>query len=47
MRLARFTALMLLGSLACAVRVWYTGGTAIDNMDPHSNRVAELAVGKP
>jgi len=39
-RLARFTALMLLGSLACAVRVWYTGGTAIDNMDPHSNPIA-------
>lgn len=36
-RLLRFVAIILLGSLACGLRVWYTGGTAIDNMDPHSN----------
>eukprot|EP00435_Cladocopium_sp_Y103_P049242 s1706_g14.t1 len=39
-RLGRFAALIVLGSLACVVRVWYTGGTAIDNMDPHSNPIA-------
>eukprot|EP00434_Breviolum_minutum_P007369 symbB.v1.2.006503.t1/scaffold361.1/size299464/26 len=39
-RLLRFVAIILLGSLACGLRVWYTGGTAIDNMDPHSNSIA-------
>ena len=36
-RLQRLAALLLLGTLACAGRVWYTGGTAIENMDPHSD----------
>eukprot|EP00438_Fugacium_kawagutii_P027397 Skav208444 [mRNA] locus=scaffold1952:206563:244376:- [translate_table: standard] len=35
-RLLRFVAMIVLGSVACGLRVWYTGGTAIDNMDPHS-----------
>ncbi|CAJ1397231.1 unnamed protein product [Effrenium voratum] len=39
-RWARLLALLALGSSACGARVYYTGGTAIDNMDPHSNPVA-------
>ncbi|CAE7343029.1 Tmtc4 [Symbiodinium natans] len=39
-RALRLVAILLMGIAACGVRVWYTGGTAIDNMDPHSNPVA-------
>ncbi|CAK9010500.1 unnamed protein product [Durusdinium trenchii] len=38
-RVLRILAMLLLGSLACGLRVWYTG-TAIENMDPHSNPIA-------
>lgn len=39
-RWLRLFALLALGGLACYGRVWYTAGTAIERMDPHSNPVA-------
>eukprot|EP00439_Symbiodinium_sp_Y106_P071569 s2593_g12.t2 len=39
-RALRLLAILAMGTVSCGVRVWYTGGTAIDNMDPHSNPVA-------
>jgi len=36
----RLVMMLIFGSVACYVRVWYTGGTSIDTMDPHSNPIA-------
>ena len=36
----RIIAVLVLGTLACIGRYWYTGGTAIERMDPFSNPVA-------
>ncbi|CAE8650123.1 unnamed protein product, partial [Polarella glacialis] len=39
-RWVRLTVLLLLGTGSCFWRVWYTGGTGIERMDPHSNPIA-------
>jgi len=39
-RWLRLSALLVLGSIVCYTRLWYTAGTAIERMDPHSNPVA-------
>eukprot|EP00401_Gymnodinium_catenatum_P036327 CAMPEP_0117465106 /NCGR_PEP_ID=MMETSP0784-20121206/4455_1 /TAXON_ID=39447 /ORGANISM="" /LENGTH=727 /DNA_ID=CAMNT_0005259005 /DNA_START=362 /DNA_END=2543 /DNA_ORIENTATION=+ len=39
-RSARIVTVLLLGGLLCYWRHWYTGGTKIKRMDPHSNPVA-------
>ena len=39
-RWRRILLLLLVGSVACGVRVWYTAGTRIARMDPHSNPIA-------
>lgn len=39
-RWLRLAALLVLGVAACAARFWYTSGTAIERMDPHSNPIA-------
>eukprot|EP00927_Polykrikos_kofoidii_P085429 TRINITY_DN9295_c0_g1_i1.p1 TRINITY_DN9295_c0_g1~~TRINITY_DN9295_c0_g1_i1.p1 ORF type:complete len:914 (+),score=134.14 TRINITY_DN9295_c0_g1_i1:40-2781(+) len=36
----RLAAILVLGGAACAWRCWYTGGTSIIDMDPHSNPIA-------
>eukprot|EP00931_Biecheleriopsis_adriatica_P067370 TRINITY_DN41521_c0_g1_i1.p1 TRINITY_DN41521_c0_g1~~TRINITY_DN41521_c0_g1_i1.p1 ORF type:complete len:826 (-),score=156.42 TRINITY_DN41521_c0_g1_i1:114-2561(-) len=36
----RVVALLIIGSAACAARVWYTAGTQIARMDPYSNPIA-------
>lgn len=36
----RLVALLALGVAACYGRFWWTGGTAIERMDPHSNPIA-------
>lgn len=39
-RWIRLVMLLVTGTAACYWRVWYTSGTAIERMDPHSNPVA-------
>ena len=36
----RILLLLVVGASSCVLRVWYTSGTAIERMDPHSNPVA-------
>jgi len=40
--LLRLALLLALGTAACYARCWYTAGTAIERMDPHSNPFAVL-----
>jgi len=39
-RWLRLALLLALGTAACGCRWWYTAGTAIERMDPHSNPIA-------
>ena len=36
----RLVLVLLVGMCSCMVRLWYTSGTTIERMDPHSNPVA-------
>ena len=41
-RWLRIVLVLVVGSMACAARVWYTAGTKIPRMDPHSNPIAAV-----